>query len=335
MNTFHKTTRTLTGRLVLAALLTGSLGVLSACGAPPGGAQGGNAAVTAPQTPYAVISNGKVDVEGGVIEVAARRAGIVLDVLVQEGDIVSKGQVLARLEDQDTQLAVNAARAQVTQAETAMNLTNVNLRAAQREQARLQGLADQNYVAKQRVDTAGDTVAQAQATLASQRAAVQSARAELARAQYNQELTYVRAPMDGKIVRRYANPGSGASTLNVSTMFDLEPNIPRIIRAEIVEASIPDVSVGQDAEIVPEADQSKVYVGKVIRIATTFGMRRLKSDGGNEASDERVVEVVLSTPEGAEFLIGQRVLVKFMKPGEQAGIKRTAPATAASVSAGK
>src|SRR5690606_1848361 len=127
-------------------------------------------------------------------------AGIVLDVLVQEGDIVRQGQVLARLEDEDTRLAVNAARAQVNQAESAMNLTNVNLRAAQREHARLQGLADQNYVAKQRLDQAADTVAQTQATLSSQRASVQSARAELARAEYNQELTFVRAPLDGKIV---------------------------------------------------------------------------------------------------------------------------------------
>jgi HlyD family secretion protein len=116
----------------------------------------------------------------------------------------------------------------------------------------------------------------------------------------------------------------GASTLNVSNMFDLEPSIPHIVRSEIVESAIPSVTVGQEVEIIPEADPSKMYVGKVIRIAATFGARKLKSDGGNEASDERVVEVVVSA-DNTPFLIGQRVLVKFMKPGEKAGIKREAP----------
>ena len=72
------------------------------------------------------------------------------------------------------------------------------------------------------------------------------------------------------------------------------------------------VFVGQKAEIVPEADPSKTATGRVMRIAATFGARKLKSDTANEASDERVVEVAVSVDD-ASFLIGQRVLVKFRK----------------------
>ena len=137
--------------------------------------------------------------------------------------------------------------------------------------------------------------------------------------------------MDGKIIRRYANPGAGASTLNVSNMFDLEPAIPHIIRAEITESAINNVFVGQEAEVIPEADPTTVSVGKVIRMAATFGARKLKSDAANEATDERVVEVVVSA-DNSPYLIGQRVLVKFMKRGEPAGVKRSdtpgAPAAA-------
>ncbi len=150
------------------------------------------------------------------------------------------------------------------------------------------------------------------AQLGIQHSAIQSARAQLAQAQYNEELTNIRAPVDGKIIRRYANPGAGASTLNVSNMFDLEPALPHIIRAEIVESAIPDVYVGQAAQIIPEVDSSKVWTGHVMRIAATFGSRKLKSDSATEASDERVVEVVVSA-DNAPFLIGQRVMVKFMK----------------------
>ena len=312
-----------TALTVLALALAGTS--LTACQkGGPGGKGDPKAAVKAPPSPYAAIAAGKVDVEGGVVEVAARRAGVVSEVYVQEGDLVKKGQVLARQEDEDTQLAVNSARANVAQAQSALSLTEVQLRTAQREYERLEKLAPSNFVAQQKLDSAQDAIDGAKATLEAERAAVATARARLAEAQYNQELTEIRAPMDGKIIRRYAQPGVGASTLNVSTMFDLEPAIPHIVRSEIVESAIPSVTVGQEVEIIPEADPTKLYVGRVLRIAATFGARKLKSDGGNEASDERVVEVVVSAGD-TPFLIGQRVLVKFMKPGEKAGIKREAP----------
>ncbi|ESQ83592.1 hemolysin secretion protein D [Asticcacaulis sp. AC466] len=314
-----------TSTALVFGLLALSAVSMTACQQPgaPGG-KPGDAAVKAPPSPYAAIAAGKVDVDGGVVEVAARRAGIVEQVYVQEGDVVTKGQVLARQEDEDTLLAVNNSRAAVNQAQSQLALIQVQIRTAEREYERLAKLAPTNFVAQQKLDQARDAIDTAKATLEAQQAAVATARAQLAQAEYQQDLTIIRAPMDGKIIRRYANPGAGASTLNVSTMFDLEPAIPHIIRSEIVESAIPAVSVGQEAEIVPEADPSKLYVGKVMRIAATFGARKLKSDGGNEASDERVVEVVVSA-DNTPFLIGQRVLVKFMKPGEHAGAKREAP----------
>lgn len=278
---------------------------------------GAGAPAAAPVSAYTTIAHGKVDIEGGVVEVAARRFGVIKDVLVHEGDVVKKGQVLARQEDQDAILAIDSARATLVQAQSQLVLAQVNTRTAEREHERLKKLATTNAIALQQLDQAADNVATAQAQFGIQQAAIETARAQLAQAQYNEELTNIRAPMDGKIIRRYANPGGGASTLNVSTMFDLEPVLPHIIRAEIVETAVPDVHVGQEAQIVPEVDPSKVSTGHVIRIAATFGARKLKSDAANEASDERVVEVVVSA-DGTPFLIGQRVLVKFLKPGEPA-----------------
>lgn len=289
---------------------------LSACAKSGAGAHADKAG-TGPPSPFATIANGKVDIEGGVIEVAARRFGVIKDVLVHEGDVVRKGQVLARQEDQDTILAINSARASVAQAQSQLVLGEVNVRTAQREYERLSKLASSNAVAVQQLDQARDAVATAQAQLGIQQSSIEAARAQLAQAEYNEELTNIRAPMDGKIIRRYANPGAGASTLNVSNMFDLEPALPHIIRAEIVESAIPDVYVGQEAHITPEIDSSKIWTGHVIRIAATFGSRKLKSDSANEASDERVVEVVVSAGD-APFLIGQRVMVKFLKAAKAA-----------------
>jgi RND family efflux transporter MFP subunit len=285
------------------------------------------AAKAMPPSPFAAIGNGKADVEGGIIQVAARRGGVVKAVYVEEGQAVAAGQILARQEDDDPRLAVASARARVNQAEAQIGVMQVKLNAARREYKRLEDLAASNFVAKQRMDQKMDEIRDWEAQIAAQRTDVATARAALREAEYAQELTIIRAPIDGRIARRYANPGAGASTLNVSTMFDLEPNTARIVRAEIVEADIPNVRDGQEVEITPESDPTKVYIGKVLRRAGVFGARKLASDDPSQRSDERVVEVVVSA-DGAPLLVGQRVLVKFMKPGFKAGAVRAKPKSA-------
>jgi len=319
MPAFLKNKWTWIGVLLILVVVVGFI-MFSKAGAAKK-AEAEKEAATKVESPYAAIANGKVDVEGGIISVAARRGGIIKEVLVQEGDRVVAGQVLARQEDDEARLAVQSSRAAVAQAESQLTAIRVDITTAQREYNRLEKLVATNFVAGARMDQARDAIATAQARLGSQAAAVQTARAQLAQAEYNQELTVIRAPTAGRIARRYANPGAGASTLNVSAMFDLEPDAPRIARAEIVESDIPNIATGQAVEITPEGNPSKVYIGAVLRRAAVFGARKLASDDPSQRSDERVVEVVVSAGD-APLLIGQRVLVKFMKPGQTAGAPR-------------
>ena len=307
------------GLLLVIILVAGFL-VMQSMGASKKAADE-KAAATVVVSPYAAIANGRVDVEGGLIQVAARRGGVVGEVMVQEGDKVIAGQILARQEDDEQRLAVASARADVSQAQSQLAAIRVDIATAQREHERLSRLVATNFVAAQRIDEAQDAISSAQARFGSAQASVETARARLNQAIYNLELTAIRAPVDGTIVRRYANPGAGASTLNVSTMFDLEPNVPRIVRAEIVESDIPNIRAEQAVEIQPEGDPSKTYIGAVVRRAAVFGARKLASDDPSQRTDERVVEVVVSAGD-APLLIGQRVLVKFMKPGETAGAAR-------------
>ncbi|OJU11230.1 MAG: hemolysin secretion protein D [Caulobacterales bacterium 68-7] len=315
--------------VILAVLLLGGVGAVMFSGQQKAQkAKAAEAAKASSDTPFAAIANGKADVEGGVIPVAARAAAVVREVLVQEGESVVKGQILARQEDDAPRLAAATANADLMKARADIAATNGRILTAKREYARMEKLKAANFAAGQQLDRLNDDIIGAEASLQAQQAAVAAAQARLSQSEFNRELTVIRAPADGVIVRRYANPGAGASTLNVSTMFDLEPKTARIVRAEIGEASVPSVFIGQAVELSPEGDGSKVYVGKVIRRAAMFGARKLQSDDPTERTDDRVVEVVVSA-DGAPFLIGQRVLVKFLKPGQTAGAKRVAATTTA------
>jgi len=303
-------------RAVPLLILIGFAGLTAAGlgGCQKAGEARANVAAPAASTPYIAVADGKADVDGGIIQVAARTAGVVRFVYVQEGDAVTKGEVLARQEDDAPRLAVATSEAALAQARAQIALTDTQLTAAAREVNRLKPLVGAHFVSSQSVDQAGDAVRNASATLEAQRASVGVAETQLNQARYALDQTIIRAPIDGKIVRRYANPGVGASTLNVTPMFDLEPAGQRIVRAEVSEGDEPFVRVGGSVVLVPEADQAKSYPGKVMRIAPVFGERKLQSDDPSQRTDDRVVEVVVSA-NNAPFLIGQRVLVKFMKAG--------------------
>jgi len=318
-------------RLPTLLLAAASALALAACGGPPPAAGGGGAAKIDPAsiaTPYAAISAGKVDIEGGLVDIAARVAGIVEEVLVQEGDTVTAGQVLARQEDDDARLQRNRVAAQFQQAEAQLPILEVQLDAAKREEERLRRLTSQDAVSVQAFEQAQDSTKQLQAQVEAQKSAIALARAQLAEANFQVELHTIRAPADGVIVRRYANPGSGASTFNVTAMFQLQPAAQRIVRAEVEERSINAVKVGQKVEIVPESDQEAKYPGEVLRIAAVMGARKLRSDDPSERADERVVEVVIDA-EAAPVLVGQRVLVKFLKADATTPVPAAAAATVA------
>jgi HlyD family secretion protein len=269
-------------------------------------------AAVSPPSPYVAVAEGKADIEGGVISVAARTSGIVSAVYVQEGDSVVKGQILARQEDDAPRLAAQTAAADLSQAQAQIGQTEVQLQTAEREYERVEPLAASKIISGQEVDKAHDAILTANALLGVQRAAVSEAAAKLAQARYGLEQTLIRAPADGRIVRRYANPGYGASTLNVTPMFDLEPAGQHIVRAEVTEGAIAAVNVGQTVRLAAEGDPTKYYLGTVLRRAGVFGARKLQSDDPSERADDRVVEVVISA-DRAPFLVGQRVLAKFMK----------------------
>lgn len=294
----------------LVALLGASACSMQLPGETP--AENDAAAAQEVQTPYAAIAAGKVDIEGGLVDVAARAPGIIHEVLVQEGDRVKQDQILARQDDEDARLGRDRVAAQLRQAKAQIAILEIQVEAASREAARLSRLLAQNAVSSQAADQALDAQRQASAQLEAQRAAISLVQAQLAEANYQVELHVVRSPADGRIVRRYANPGSGASTLQVTPLFQLQPDTQRIVRAEVEERSLAEVFAGQTVEIVPESDQDAAFPGTVLRMAEVMGSRKLRSDDPSERTDERVVEVVVDA-ENAPVLVGQRVFVKFLK----------------------
>lgn len=255
-------------------------------------------------------ARGRVDIEGGVIRLAARREGVISTVLVEEGAHVKAGQVLATL---DTELAQrNLALAQREAAQTAQEVhkARVELAAAQREVLRLEPLARDETIPRLDLDRAQDTRALAQVAVQAGLAATETALAKQRVAASELEERKVIAPLDGEIVQRQARPGNGVSTLNVTPLFLFAPDTPRIVRAELEEQYLGVVKTDQRAEIILEAQPDQKWAGNVLRIGRVVGART-PSDDPTEKQDNRVVEVVVAIEGSQTLLIGQRVIVRF------------------------
>ena len=268
------------------------------------------AAASAPSSAYVAVAKGRVDIEGGVIRLAAQRDGLIQAVMVEEGDSVKKGQVLARVDSRQAGIGVALAKAELARAEAQVKLLETRNAFAQREARRNASAAQEGAISKQIADEKQTQAHAMKADLAAAMAAVSVAAAQLKQAEFEVEVRQIRAPFDGRIVKRNAKPGDGISTLNVTELFQLAPVAPRIVRADIDEAFIDHVKVGMLAEIISETNPDQKWQGKIIRIGEVFGSRK-QTDDPNERQDVRVVDTVLSL-NNEHVRIGQRVLVKIL-----------------------
>ena len=297
--------------LLIAAFLIVLTALLPACQPSQQSAPTPDQAAAKQQEPYVAASKGRIDIEGGLVKLAAKRDGVIHLVLVEEGNRVKTGQILLVLDDKEAKLSAELSRAELHQAQAAIPPLQVKLAAAEREFKRLSPLASEDTVERRELDLNRDQVLLLKREIEAAQAAVETAAMRLKVAEFEVEQRVVRAPDNGRIVRRSARPGDGVSTLNVTQLFLFAPEIPRIVRAELEERFIPQVKPGQSADVVLEADESHHFKATVTRIGLVVG-QRTPSDDPKEKQDNRVVECVLSI-DAPDLLVGQRVIVRFQK----------------------
>lgn len=294
-----------------------ALAPLAACdSAPPPGAIGrpGLPDRIALQEERVAVARGRIDVDGGLIQVAAQRDGVIVDVYVTEGAEVTAGQLLARQDSRVARTAVAEAQAALAEAQMRLLGNQVKTQSAARGLDRLSALPPGAVPARD-ADTARSLLDEARAEMRSQMAAIDLARARLESAKVELSQREIRAPSAGRIARSMARPGSGASTLNVSTLFTLIPDRPYIVRVDVDEAFVDRVTVGQPVRIETEATPATALAGVVQRVGQVFGQQRIDPTDALQKLDEQVVEVVVSMPDRS-MRIGQRVLVSFLRPSE-------------------
>jgi RND family efflux transporter MFP subunit len=230
-------------QLQAAAVKTASVTSQTGAGATPGAILNGSGYVTARRR----------------ATVSSKVTGKVLEVYVEEGKEVRRGQVLARLDDSQIRAGLDVARAQVAAARGAAAEDEARLREAQLTQQRLQKLVDEKVVSRAEVDTAEATVKSLDARIALARQQVQVAERQVAAQETDLADMTVRAPFDGVAISKDAQPGEmispvsaggGFTRTGICTIVDMSS---LEIEVDVSESYINRVRPNQPVEAVLDA----------------------------------------------------------------------------------
>ena len=239
------------------------------------------------------------------------------EVLVDQGDSVKAGQLLARLDDAEatqqvaiSEAALAAARRTRERVEADMARAEAVLAQARLNQKRLTDLAATRAASLSDADKAIESLAVAEADMKRSQAAISEAEAQILVAEKNllfrrEQLAFttIRAPYDGLVIRRDRDPGDivvpGASLLQLISRDELW------ISAWVDETAMNALAPGQPARIVFRSEPASAYPGTVARLG-----READRETREFLVDARVSELP------PNWAIGQRAEI-FIETGRQ------------------
>jgi RND family efflux transporter MFP subunit len=215
--------------------------------------------------------------------VSAEVMGLITDVNVEEGMTVTTGQVLAKLDDAVASTNLRFAEAQVQVAEANLGSIRANLAEAERVLKRASQLKEADFSSEASVTRALADVESLQANLRSAQANVEVARVEAQRQRERYDDHTIKAPFDGVVTVKNAQPGEivspssaggGFTRTGICTIVDMdsleievdvnEAFIGRVFAGQKVEANLdayPDWDINAHViAIIPTADRAKATV---------------------------------------------------------------------------
>ena len=192
------------------------------------------------------------------VEVKSKASGEIVQLPIEEGDFVRKGDLIARLDRRTAQNDFDQATADQA-------VARVTQEQRQKELKRQQDLFDRGLTAESVLDEARLAYEQANAQLV-------RTRALLATAQERLEDTEIRAPMDGVVLTRPVEVGqiisSGTTTVTGGTLLCTIANMNQVhVVADVDETDIGKVEAGMTASIFADAYPDHTLEGTVLRVA--------------------------------------------------------------------
>lgn len=224
-----------------------------------------------------VYGNGTVEAKV-VVGVSSKITGRIVELYVDQGDQVKRGQLLAKLENDDfiqqqhqSEAGVNRSAANLNVEQATLQKAKANLMLAEKNAQRYRALAEKNLVSKLEAEQYENTYQVAKEEVVRSSAALESAKMEqsanraglgFAKSKVGDTLIY--APQDGVIVTRDLEKGAIVTPgMSIFTMAD-----PRTVwvKANVDESLLKGVAIGKKANITLRSSATEQFPGQVARL---------------------------------------------------------------------
>jgi len=306
---------------------------------------------------FLIAAAGRVEPGSEDIKLASELNGKLKTMLVEEGDHVQRGQVMAELENSDYRAQVEAAAAEVRQREAELRKVINGARTQERREA-LSTVAEaqavmnnaqsemerrqklfaagvisreesdrylkEYEVAKARyeemsqhhnlvaADAREEDRAMAEANLNLAKARLDEARAVL-------DKTYLKAPIDGTVLRKFHRAGESVSNSATSPdpIFTVGDKRALRVRVDVDEADVSKLTLGQAAYVTADAYGNKRFAGRVVRVGQELGRKNVRTDEPTERVDNKILETLVELDNGVELPVGLRVNAYIVSEKEQ------------------
>jgi len=275
--------------------IVGAVLIVTAGWQARGAAPAAPAAVGAPAAARVVAAEGRVVAyPGAEVKVGAERPGRLVRVVVQEGQTVHRGDLLAEIESEELRASLAEARAHVAETEAEARLADLaRERRRQLFQEKIVAVHDLDQatrdleIAQARRDTAGATVARYEAQLRKSR---------------------ILAPISGTVTLRRVDEGqtveAGDAAFTIADLSRLR------VEGEAHEADAGAIAVGAPVIISAEGFPGRAWRGRVADGPDSVTLRRLKPQDPSRPTDTRILAVKVAFSEPTPLKLGTTVELK-------------------------
>lgn len=188
------------------------------------------------------------------VEVGTQVSGIIDKIYVDYNSVVHKGQIIAELDKTNLMSELNSAKSNLAGAKSDLDYQRANYK-------RIKALYDKELVSGNEYDTALLSLRQAESTYAQRKEAV-------SKAQTNLGYAIITSPIDGIIISKAVEEGQTvAASYSTPTLFTIAQDLTdmRVI-ADVDEADIGEVEVGQRVSFTVDAYPGETFEGKVTQV---------------------------------------------------------------------
>jgi len=237
------------------------------------------------------------------VDISADVMGRVIELNVEEGDDVTAGEVLLRIDPSQLEAAVSRTQAGLSQARAQVAQARANFIRAERDFNRVTTLRtrDSILVSPQQVEDAETTMEVNQSLLQAAEHGVAQAEAALDEAQDQLAKTIIRAPISGKVTRLNVEEGETVviGTMNNPGSLILTISDLSVVEAvvEVDETDVPEIELGDSALVALDAFPNRDFTGRVTEIGNSAIVAPSTTAGtGQAAAIDFEVVITLDDP---------------------------------------